>query len=154
MAAAAPTPPRVHTLHTWNVYRVSRDGKEKGERKKKKKSIWFHSSLTRSLTDCDLPPLNKGKETAWPQRRKNASEWVLTVLLQLTCLKKKQESFALTTGAHLSGLICATRNSKAHRGSGFNRSLACSLGQSCTEIHETTGHGTKNLKSSYVNACY
>lgn len=60
-------PPRSHYAHL--------ECRERGRRQRKrgaKKSIWFHSSLTRRLTDGDLPPLNKGKETAWPQSHKTA----------------------------------------------------------------------------------
>lgn len=72
--APPPPPPsslRVHTLHTWNVESEWR-WQRKRVANKKKNSIWFHSPLTRSLTDGDLPPLNKGKETAWSRRHKTA----------------------------------------------------------------------------------
>lgn len=67
--APPPPPPSGFTLYTPGMSRASGDGKERGAQKK---SIWFHSPLTRSLTDGDLPPLNKGKETAWSQRHKMA----------------------------------------------------------------------------------
>lgn len=46
-----------------------------------------HASLTRSLTDCDLSLLHNGKETTRPRSHKTARSRVLTVVLQLTCLK-------------------------------------------------------------------
>lgn len=66
------SPPRVHTS-TPGMSRMSGDRKEKESKKKtKKKTIWFHASLTRSLTDCDLPLLHKGKEVARPRCHKTA----------------------------------------------------------------------------------
>lgn len=59
-------PPQVHTC-TPGMSRMSGDGNEK---EKKKKSIWFHASLSRSLTDCDLPLLRNGKEMARPRCHK------------------------------------------------------------------------------------
>lgn len=90
-----------------------------------------------------------GRETARPRcHKKNGSERGLTVVRQLTCLKTNKRLFALTTGAYLRGLISAVWNSKAHQGSGFNRSLAFSFQHSCTEAYATTSslHVIKKLK--------
>lgn len=61
------SPPQVHTC-TPGMSRMSGDGNEKGG----KKSIWFHASRTRSLTDCDLPLLRYRKEAARPRCHKTA----------------------------------------------------------------------------------
>lgn len=67
-----PAPPRTHTFKCTLAHLECLQWVGMGIKNGRKKSIWFHASLSRSLTDCDLSVLCTRKKTTRPQCHKTA----------------------------------------------------------------------------------